>query len=70
VRASARRLLAVALVSGSLVGVDLAARPPDAADRARAAPPLPKDPARWVGAPATLRDPGKRVTLVFVWTFG
>jgi len=34
------------------------------------APPLPGDPARWVGAPASWPQLRGRVTLLFVWTFG
>jgi hypothetical protein len=59
VRPSARWLLAATLVAAPLGAAD-----------APVAPPLPQSAARWVGAPAALPDPGRRVTLVFVWTFG
>jgi len=34
------------------------------------APPFPKDPARWVGAPASWESLRGRVVLIDVWTFG
>jgi hypothetical protein len=61
VRARSPRLLATALVASALGA---------GADQAALAPPLPKDKALWVGEPALLPDPGRRVTLLFVWTFG
>jgi hypothetical protein len=65
-RARGRRgvLLAVA----ALVAISATGGPNDLPERA--APPLPRDPARWIGAPQSWDALRGRVTLVFVWTFG